>query len=90
NMRLGYATEEYAKRTKPAASKIIVITNANDESVNNGVVAEFEQMWKKHGEENLVTFQFEKSLGLPHDLITPTRPEAQVDVVYPKLFELIQ
>lgn len=89
NMRLGYATETDAKRVRPATDKIIVITNANDESVNNSVVAEFEQMWEKHGEENLVTFQFDKSLGLPHDLITPTRPGARIDVVYPKLLELI-
>lgn len=90
NMRLGYAAEADAKRTLPAVDKIIVITNANDESVNNSVVAEFEQMWKEHGEENLVVFQFEESLGLPHDLITPTRPGARVDLVYPKLLELIQ
>ena len=90
NIRLGYATEADAKRTRPAASKIIVITNANDDSVNNDVIAEFEHMWAKHGEENLVTFQFEKSLGLPHDLITPTRPGARIDLVYPKLLEFIQ
>lgn len=90
NMRLGYATEADAKRVRPGADKIIVITNANDESVNNGVVEEFEQMWKEHGEENLVTFQFEKSLGLPHDLITSTRPGARIDLVYPKLLELIR
>jgi carboxylesterase len=90
NMRLGYATEEEAIRALPAADKIIVITNANDDSVNNDVIAEFEQMWKKHGEENLVTFQFEKSLDLPHDLITFTRPGARIDLVYPKLLELIQ
>jgi hypothetical protein len=90
NLRLGYATEADAKRVPPAAGKIIVITNANDDSVNNGVVAEFEQLWQEHGDENLVTFQFEKSLELPHDLITPTRPGERIDLVYPKLFELIQ
>lgn len=90
NMRLGYATETDAKHTRPAAEKIIVITNANDDSVNNDVVAEFEQIWKDHGEENLVTFQFEKTLGLPHDLITSIRPGARIDLVYPKLLELIQ
>jgi hypothetical protein len=90
NMRLGYAAEADAKRVRPAANKIIVITNANDDSVNNGVVAEFEQMWKEHGDENLVAFQFEKSLGLPHDLITSTRPGARIDLVYPKLLDLIQ
>lgn len=90
NMRLGYATEADAKRIRPASEKIIVITNADDNSVNNGVVAEFEKMWKRHGEDNLVTFQFEKALGLPHDLITSTRPGARIDLVYPKLLELIQ
>jgi carboxylesterase len=90
NMRLGYATEADAKRVRPASDKIIVITNANDDSVNNGVVAEFERMWKDHGEENLVTFQFEKALGLPHDLVTAIRPGARIDLVYPKLLELIQ
>lgn len=89
-MRLGYAAEEDAKRIQPEAGKIIVITNANDDSVNVGVVAEFEQMWKEHGDDNLVLFQFDKSLGLAHDLITPTRPGARIDLVYPKLLELIQ
>ena len=90
NMRLGYAAEADAKRFRPAANKIIVITNANDESVNNDVVAEFEQLWREHGDESLVTFQFEESLGLPHDLITAIRPGARIDLVYPKLLELIQ
>jgi carboxylesterase len=89
NMRLGYATETDAKKTPPAAGRIVVITNANDDSVNNDVVAEFEQMWKEHGDENLVTFQFAKALGLPHDLITLTHPGARIDLVYPKLLELI-
>lgn len=90
NMRLGYATEEDAKRIRPAADKIIMITNANDPSVNNAVIAEFEQMWLKHGDDSLALYQFAKSLGLPHDLISPDRPGAQIDLVYQKLLELIQ
>jgi carboxylesterase len=90
NMRLGYATEADAKRVPPKAEKIIVITNANDESVNNGVIAEFEKMWRDHGDESLAAFQFDKALGLPHDLITPTRPGAKIELVYPKILELIQ
>jgi carboxylesterase len=89
-MRLGYITQARARRRRPAAGKIISITNANDDSVNNASVAVFERTWRKHGGENLVTFQFEKSLELPHDLITPTRPGARIDLVYPKLLDLIQ
>ena len=90
NLRLGFAVERDAKRQRPAAGGIVVITNANDDSVNNGVVAEFEQLWQQHGEEFLRTYQFDKSLGLPHDLITPTRPGGNIQAVYPKLLELIQ
>jgi pimeloyl-ACP methyl ester carboxylesterase len=90
NLRLGFAAEEDAKRVKPAVGGIMVITNANDESVNNEVVAEFEQLWLEHGEQFLRTYQFEKELGIPHDMITFERPDGRVDIVYPKLLELIQ
>jgi carboxylesterase len=90
NMRLGFAAEEDVKKVKPAAGNILVITNANDKSVNNEVVAEFEQLWLEHGEQFLQTYQFEKSLDIPHDMITVTRPNNRVDIVYPKLLELIQ
>ena len=90
NLRLGFVTEEDSKQFKPAAGGILVITNANDKSVNNEVVAEFEQLWLEHGEQFLQTFQFDKELGIPHDMITVNRPDSHVDTVYPKLLELIQ
>ena len=90
NLRLGFAAEEDARLVKPAAGGLLVVTNANDESVNNEVVAEFEQLWLEHGEQFLQTFQFEESLGIPHDMITVNRPDSQVEIVYPKLLELIK
>jgi carboxylesterase len=89
NLRLGFVTEQDAKQVKPATSGILVITNANDESVNNGIIAEFEELWREHGEQFLHTFQFEKELGIPHDMITVNRPDSHIDIVYPKLLELI-
>ena len=90
NMRLGYTAEEHASRVKPAAGGILVITNANDESVNNAVVAEFEQLWRNHGEAFLQAYQFPKDQNIPHDMITYTRPGGHPEIVYPKLLELIQ
>ena len=90
NLRLGFAAEQDAMRARPASSGILVITNANDLSVNNAVVAEFEQMWQEHGEEFLQTFQFPKDLKLPHDMITYTYIGGRPDIVYPKLLELIK
>ena len=90
NLRLGFTAEEDSKKVKPAVGSILVITNANDESVNNEVVAEFEQLWLEHGEQFLQTYQFEKELEIPHDMITESRPNGRIDIVYPKLLELIQ
>jgi carboxylesterase len=90
NLRLGFVAEGDAEKVKPAVGGILVITNANDESVNNEVVAEFEQLWLEHGEQFLQTFQFEAELGIPHDMITVDRPDGRVEIVYPKLLELIQ
>jgi carboxylesterase len=90
NLRLGFATEADAERVKPAAGAILVVTNANDSSVNNAVVAEFEQMWIEHGEEFLQTYQFPKDQHLPHDLITYNRSGGNPDLVYAKLMELIR
>jgi len=90
NLRLGFIAEEDAKKIKPAAGKILVITNANDESVNNEVVAEFEQLWLEHGEQFLQNFQFDQELEIPHDMITVSRPNGRIEIVYPKLLEIIQ
>ena len=90
NLRLGYTAEADARRGKPAAGAVLTITNANDSSVNNAVISEFEHLWREYGEDYIETFQFAKELQLPHDLITVGRPDSRVELVYPKLHELIR
>jgi hypothetical protein len=38
---------------------------------------------------NLTTFEFDADLELPHDLIDPNQPAQRIDVVYPRLIELV-
>ena len=90
NLRLGYIAQADARRNKPAAKAILTITNANDNSVSNAIVREFEEIWRKYGDECLESYQFPKELQLPHDLITVGRPDAKIELVYPKLHELIR
>ena len=90
NLRLGFVAETVARRAKPAAGAILVITNANDGSVSNDMVKAFERIWKKRVEDSLRTYQFPKDLELPHDLITYDRSDGNPEIVYTKLLELIQ
>ncbi|MBK5109605.1 MAG: hypothetical protein JJE12_15835, partial [Anaerolineales bacterium] len=90
NLRLGFAAETAARKAKPAAGAILLITNANDGSVSNDMVKAFERIWKVQVEDSLRIYQFPKDLELPHDLITYDRSDGNPEIVYTKLLELIQ
>jgi alpha-beta hydrolase superfamily lysophospholipase len=89
-LRLGFATQDLAKQQKPGVDSIVVITNAHDESVNHGITNQLVQAWQQHGEEYLRTYEFERALNLPHDLITPTREDSNPGLVYPVIIDSIQ
>ncbi len=75
-------------KDKPMEAKqLIVITNGNDDAVNNGVTDDFIQQWRELG-ENVTTYRFPESDKLNHDMIDPMQPDARIDVAYPKILEL--
>jgi carboxylesterase len=87
-MRLGFAVQSKARQQSPAAAKVLVITNANDTSVNNILTARVVSSWTQDG-ANIKTYEFPASLGLEHDMIDPSQPNQPIDIIYPKLLELI-
>jgi len=87
-LRLGFAVQVAAQREPPAASSILVVTNANDTAVNNVLTAGVVKAWREH-EANVATYEFEAESRLGHDLIDPTLPDARIDIVYPRLIDLI-
>ena len=88
-MRLGFITAGDARGNTPASSKIIVVTNANDDSINNKVVAQLVSNWQKYGDKLVDTYEFADDLKLPHDFITPERPDGHIDISYPIILELL-
>jgi pimeloyl-ACP methyl ester carboxylesterase len=86
-LRLGFAIQAQAQRVKPAAQKIVVVFNANDDSVNNELTMDMVKKWQAQ-DANLTTYAFDASLKLSHDLIDPTQPSQRIDIVYPRLIEL--
>jgi pimeloyl-ACP methyl ester carboxylesterase len=86
-LRLGFATQANAQRGPPAAQKIVVVLNANDNAVNNELSMDVVRIWQAHG-ANLTTYEFDAKLKLGHDLIDPTQPDQQIDIVYPRLIDL--
>jgi carboxylesterase len=87
-VRLGSAVQVTAQRESPAAHSILVVTNANDPYVNNALTDAFVKVWREHN-AHVTTYEFEAALRLGHDLIDPTQPDERIDIVYPRLIDLI-
>jgi len=90
-MRLGYLAQNDARKEPPAA-KILMIYNAADPSVNNGIIDQFLALWEVHnrsGTASIESFMFPEGENLPHDLITVERDPKNTSLVYPKLLELL-
>ena len=86
-LRLGFAMQADAQRVGPAAKRLVVVSNANDNSVNNALTMDVVKTWQAHG-ANLTTYEFGADLKLGHDLIDPTQPDQRIDIVYPQLITL--
>jgi carboxylesterase len=87
-LRLGYAVRDAAEGREPAARAITIITNGNDRDINADLVDAIADKWSE-GSAILETFEFPADLNLGHDLIDPAQTNQRIDIVYPRLMELI-
>lgn len=78
-----------AQKAPPKAGRVTVVINPADDSVDMTVVAELAQRWQAAGGKQVETYTFDPALNLIHDLIDPTQPQQQVDVVYPVLMKCL-
>jgi esterase/lipase len=86
--RLAFAVKVAANRAPPAAHRLIVVLNANDNAVNNPATMDVVRSWQRHGAD-VTTYEFEAALNLGHDIIDPGQPGQPIDAVYPRLISLI-
>ena len=86
-MLFGRGLFNQAKAEPTAVSDIIVVTNANDTTVNNKLTDDLTEIWRSMG-ASPETYVFPEELGYPHNSIDRTsNPEA--DAVYATLLELL-
>jgi len=88
-MRLGYGTWRQAKEAKAAAGEVVVVTNEADTAVSNSTTDAIADTWDGAGVP-LISYVFDASHGLGHELIDPLEPGADPDLTYPIILELIE
>lgn len=78
-----------ARRTKPVARSIVVITNAAEPRLDNRFTYALIESWRAHG-ASVETYEFPIADGLPHDLIDPGNAAQNTALVYPVVTRLIE
>jgi carboxylesterase len=88
-LQLSQAVQAQARQSGPKAGAILVVTNASDTVVSAPLIRQVVGLWEQHGTRPVRTYEFDAELHLGHDLIDPTQSDQRIDIVYPKLLELI-
>jgi esterase/lipase len=88
-MRFGKSILKSAKREKPAAKSILVVTNAADTTVNSKINRELVNFWRADGYEQIEEYEFSANEKLLHDIMDPQQVQQQTALVYPILLDLI-
>lgn len=69
--------------------KVVVMTSASDQAVNNDATEKLIRQWRSFRPELVTTFVFPKEQEVPHDFIDPNQHNQKVAIAYPKLMELL-
>lgn len=87
-MRLGGIVEAEAARTAPGAQSVGLLLNAGDVTVSPALNDDLLAAWRGHMPG--VAFRLlPPEPVLPHDVIDPNQPDANIEEVYPVVLEMI-
>jgi alpha-beta hydrolase superfamily lysophospholipase len=78
-----------ARTAAPKAKEIAVLTNANEPGLENRFTYRLVEAWRAHGAQ-VSRHEFPISDHLPHDLIDPSHPSQNTELVYPVVAGLIR
>jgi alpha-beta hydrolase superfamily lysophospholipase len=87
-MRIGEDVYRRAAREAFDAKSAVMVTNSRDPAVNNAVAHRVAQRWGKFRPDSVEEYVF-TDLPRNHDIIDPDNPVSRVDLVYPRLLEVV-
>ena len=87
-MRFGRIIADLADAGPPAATSLGALINRSDEAASIPLTEQLIAAWRRHGRAVDVEI-LPLPLGLPHDLIDPRQPAANVELVYPLLIQMV-
>jgi esterase/lipase len=87
--RLGHDVIEAARRERPAAQRVTIVSSASDEVVSREATHELIRRWRARGAE-VREYEFPESLAVSHDMIDPEQPYQKIAISYPVIVRLVE
>jgi pimeloyl-ACP methyl ester carboxylesterase len=69
---------------------ILTVTSASDTAASQLVTDQLIANWQSLRQNGVDSFEFPEDQQVPHDLIDPNQPNQRIDLVYPKIIELLE
>ena len=88
-LRLGFGVHYLLRRGTECKASITIITNRNDQVVNNKAIFRILRLWKKKYPAAVSSYEFSEEYGLDHDIIDPEHENQNTELVYPVILNLI-
>ena len=89
-MLLGLDVLRASRRSAPVCGSILVVTSASDFAANKTLTARLAANWQERRPGTVATYEFPKKDDVPHDFIDPNQPNQRVELVYPRLIEMLE
>jgi carboxylesterase len=84
-MSLGQSVIDEAQEKPPAVGEILILTSASDLAVDNDWAIQLADQWRAQGAE-VETYEFDRSLDIPHASIDPFTEAPKRQLVYEQIF----
>jgi alpha-beta hydrolase superfamily lysophospholipase len=88
SLRVGDAVYDAARRQPPLARRIATVVNCNDPAVNNAVTKRVAAAWSAWNSAEVAYVEMTDWPRM-HDVLDPQQRRARIDLVYPKLLDLL-
>ena len=89
-MRLGAMIFKESRKSPPACPSILIVTSASDIAADNAATAYLAAKWRESRPGVVETYEFPASENVPHDFIDPQQSDQRIDLVYPRLIEMLE
>ncbi len=88
-LRIGDDVFNAALRITPAGGDVVAVLNTREPAINNAMALQITSNWQRLRAKSASAFIF-SDLPAIHDIVEPTNPYQKIDIVYPKLIELLE